>query len=207
MDDAIVMDKETFKLLASDTRISILKLLRKRDYNLSEISKHLNLSKSTVKEHMDLLVKSELVKDIDRGKWKYYSLTKHGHRLVGEDQDSRNVKRVVIVLSTIIFAVLGLFLFIGFISQMTLSSSEPTMFVQESFEDPGTYRDLDIMPTVSKDASESEGFGIFNLPQTDDQEEPDSLFNVLNETLNTTNDSNLTTDFIDGMTDMNQTTQ
>jgi DNA-binding transcriptional ArsR family regulator len=43
MDDAIVMDKETFRLLASDTRISILKLLRHRDYNLSEISRKLNL--------------------------------------------------------------------------------------------------------------------------------------------------------------------
>lgn len=111
IDDAIVMDKKTFKLLASDTKVKILKLLQTRDHNLSEISRKLNLSKSTVKEHIDKLISAEIVKEVDRGKWKYYTLTKYGKKLIGNKEDNNvNVKRVVIILGLFLLGTLTLFI-------------------------------------------------------------------------------------------------
>lgn len=105
-DDKIILDKETFKALAVDTRINILKLLLEKQYTGTEIAEKLNLSASTVKEHLDVLVASGLVKqeDTDR-KWKYYSLTLKGKRVV----QPRDMKVLVaFCLSTFAAAVSGI---------------------------------------------------------------------------------------------------
>jgi DNA-binding transcriptional ArsR family regulator len=79
MEEKITLDRETFKTLASDTRVGILKSLRKRRKMLTEISKEFGMSPSTIKEHLDSLSKSDLVVQIDDGhKWKYYELTRKG---------------------------------------------------------------------------------------------------------------------------------
>lgn len=83
MEDKIILDKDTFKALSVDTRLNILKLLTQRRYMLSEISEKLGNSNSTIKEHLDVLVKAGLIKQIDEGrKWKYYKLTFKGKRVV-----------------------------------------------------------------------------------------------------------------------------
>jgi len=83
MDDKIVLDKATFKALAVDTRVQILKLLLDKPYTLSDMSALLAMSNSTVKEHVDVLVKAELISpDNDGRKWKYYSLTFKGRRFI-----------------------------------------------------------------------------------------------------------------------------
>ncbi len=73
----IRLDKETFKALASATRIDVLKLLGQRNHMQSELASALGLSVPTVKEHLSALEKAGLVERHDEGrKWKYYSLTK-----------------------------------------------------------------------------------------------------------------------------------
>ncbi|MCD6227140.1 winged helix-turn-helix transcriptional regulator [Candidatus Micrarchaeota archaeon] len=127
MEDAIVMDKETFKLLASDTRIKILKLLKTRDHNLSEIAKSLNLSKSTIKEHIERLINAGVIKEVDRGKWKYYTLTKYGGKLIGnKDKENENyVRRVVIVLGLFALGLLALFITTNIMFQSNLDLGVP----------------------------------------------------------------------------------
>ena len=73
----VTIDKETFKALASDTRLEILKALDGRKMNLSEIARRTGLSKTTILEHMNRLVEANLVKKIEREghKWTYYKLT------------------------------------------------------------------------------------------------------------------------------------
>lgn len=82
-DEKITLDRESFRALASDTRVSILKSLDRRRKMLTELSKQLDMSPSTVKEHMDNLSKAGLVVKIDDGhKWKYYELTRKGQNVL-----------------------------------------------------------------------------------------------------------------------------
>jgi DNA-binding transcriptional ArsR family regulator len=80
----IVLDSEAFKVLASDTRVQILKSLDERAKTVSELSRELELNKATVFEHLQQLVKGELVKkkDKDGRKWVYYTLTYKGTSLL-----------------------------------------------------------------------------------------------------------------------------
>ncbi|MFH1127158.1 MAG: winged helix-turn-helix domain-containing protein [archaeon] len=83
MDDKITLDRKTFKALAADTRISILKELNIRRKTQTELANTLGMSISTIKEHLDNLESVDLVKQIDEGyKWKYYELTKKGKNII-----------------------------------------------------------------------------------------------------------------------------
>jgi DNA-binding transcriptional ArsR family regulator len=79
MEDRITLDRETFKTLASETRVGILKSLARRRKMLTELSREFGMSPSTIKEHLDNLARAGLVVQKDDGhKWKYYELTGKG---------------------------------------------------------------------------------------------------------------------------------
>lgn len=79
----IFLDKTLLKLLASDTRIDILKRLEKRKMTVSELSRDLNLTKTTVFEHLERMSAAGIVNSVDNGyKWKYYELTPEGYSLI-----------------------------------------------------------------------------------------------------------------------------
>ncbi|MBW2969814.1 metalloregulator ArsR/SmtB family transcription factor [Candidatus Woesearchaeota archaeon] len=105
----IRLDKETFKALASSTRVDVLKLLGQRRYMQSEIASVLELSVPTVKEHLSALEKAGLVERHDEGrKWKYYSLTKKGKGVLNPEE-----MKIWIVLVLFLFSVVG-----GFVSYL-----------------------------------------------------------------------------------------
>ena len=60
----LTIGKEEFKALSSDTRIEIIKLLNTRNYTLSEISAKLKMSSPTIKQHLEMLVHSDLIQQI-----------------------------------------------------------------------------------------------------------------------------------------------
>jgi predicted ArsR family transcriptional regulator len=83
MEEKIVLDKDVFKALSVESRLNILKLLTSRNHTLTEIAKELEYSNSTVKEHLTVMEKAGLVKQIDSGhKWKYYKLTFKGRNVI-----------------------------------------------------------------------------------------------------------------------------
>ena len=99
----IRLDKETFKALASGTRIDVLKLLGQRNHMQSEIASALELSVPTVKEHLAALEKAGLVERHDEGrKWKYYSLTKKGKGVLNPEE-----MKIWIVLAMLVFSIVG----------------------------------------------------------------------------------------------------
>ncbi len=99
----IRLDKETFKALASGTRVDVLKLLGKRNHMQSEIASALGLSVPTVKEHLAALEKAGLVERHDEGrKWKYYSLTKKGKGVLNPEE-----MKIWIVLAMLVFSIVG----------------------------------------------------------------------------------------------------
>ncbi len=102
MEEKITLDRETFKALASDTRVSILKSLHKRRKTLTELSKQFEMSPSTIKEHLDSLSNAGLVVQKDEGhKWKYYELTSKGKNIVTPSET-----KVLVVLAV---SVVGVF--------------------------------------------------------------------------------------------------
>ncbi|MCD6402762.1 MAG: winged helix-turn-helix transcriptional regulator [Candidatus Aenigmarchaeota archaeon] len=79
------MKRSEVKVILSETRIAILKALKERRKTVSELSKELDLSKSTVHEHLIKLVKTGFVKRVNRPgrKWVYYQLTEKAESLFG----------------------------------------------------------------------------------------------------------------------------
>ncbi|MGI6589708.1 MAG: winged helix-turn-helix domain-containing protein [Candidatus Iainarchaeum sp.] len=106
MKERIVLDEKSFKALSADSRVGILKSLNERRRTLSELSQKLNLGNSTIKEHCDILVNADLIKQIDEGrKWKYYELTQKGKQIISPNL-MEEVK-VLILLCTGVFLVGG----------------------------------------------------------------------------------------------------
>ncbi len=80
----ITLDAETFRALASTTRLSVLRALDERRKTLTELARDLALNKATVHEHLQLLCAAELVKkrDDEGRKWIYYELTWRGQKIL-----------------------------------------------------------------------------------------------------------------------------
>ena len=81
--DKITLDRKILRALSSDTRINILKSL-KRPMTVSELSRILNLPKSTIHENLEKLIDAGLVKKrkSEGRKRVYYELTEKGRRLL-----------------------------------------------------------------------------------------------------------------------------
>jgi DNA-binding transcriptional ArsR family regulator len=112
MEGRIVLDDKSFKALSADSRINIMKSLNDRRRTLSELSQKLELGNSTIKEHCDILVDAELIKQIDEGrKWKYYELTSKGKQIISPSL-MEEVK-VLIVLCFGVFAIGGIIMMLS----------------------------------------------------------------------------------------------
>lgn len=83
----ITLDRESFKALASEVRVEILKQLEARRMTVTDLSNAMSLAKPTLLEHLDRLVTAGLVSKIDEGrKWIYYDLTKRGRTILHPHQ-------------------------------------------------------------------------------------------------------------------------
>jgi DNA-binding transcriptional ArsR family regulator len=101
--DKITLDRETFKALAVDSRVKILRLLDDRQHTLTDLSEELGMAPSTIKEHLDTLVSAGLITQIDKGmKWKYYRLTSKGKEIINPYE-----KKVLILLATSLLAAMA----------------------------------------------------------------------------------------------------
>jgi DNA-binding transcriptional ArsR family regulator len=110
----LILDNQSFKALSSETRINILKELNKRQMTLSELSKKLNLKNSTIKEHCEILIKTNLIEQKEEGrKWKYYSLTKNGLKIISPNPLDE--------LKILIMICLGIVLIGGLISMINFN--------------------------------------------------------------------------------------
>lgn len=103
----ITLDQESFKALASDVRVGILKHLDVRRETVTDLSNLMTLSKPTLLEHLEKLQSAGLVKRIDEGrKWIYYELSDKGRKIL-------HPERVAITLAlgiAVALAAIGVFL-------------------------------------------------------------------------------------------------
>lgn len=105
----IKLSQDEFRVLASNTRIDILKLLDESQYTVSDISRKLDMNKATVHEHLSKLMEVGLVKKDDSPrKWVYYRLTWKGRNLLHPERVrvmvSLGIMLTVIVVGALIIA-------------------------------------------------------------------------------------------------------
>jgi len=93
--DKITLDRKILRALSSDTRVNIKSL--KRPMTVSELSRILNLPKSTIHENLEKLIDAGLVKKrkSEGRKRVYYELTEKGRRLLLSHKT-----RIILLLSS-----------------------------------------------------------------------------------------------------------
>jgi len=102
------LDLDSFKALASDTRLNILKTLDGKKLSLNDLSRFTSLHKVTLHEHLSRLNEAGFIKKIEREghKFVYYQLSWKGQSLLHPENT-----RIVILFSITFFT-----LFFGFSS-------------------------------------------------------------------------------------------
>ncbi len=104
--DKIVLKKEVFNALSSETRLEILKKLDERRKTVTELAKELNCNKSAVYKHLQKLIDAGLIqKEEDERKWVYYSLTFMGKNLLHPEKID-----LILLLSSAISFIAGIFM-------------------------------------------------------------------------------------------------
>ena len=104
--DKIALDKRIIRALASEMRIDILRKIDSGSMTLSKLTDDLNISKSTVHEHLTILIESGLVKKVNRdNKWVYYELTGKGTEIL---HPHKMTKIIVLLSSAILSFVVGI---------------------------------------------------------------------------------------------------
>ena len=103
--DRILLTGDIIRILASETRIKILKKLAERRMTTSELSRDLKIAKSTVHEHLVLLTSVDLIIPVpDEHQWKYYEITRKGENLIQPE----NTITVTILLTSAGFIFMAL---------------------------------------------------------------------------------------------------
>ncbi|MEM4255167.1 MAG: winged helix-turn-helix domain-containing protein [Candidatus Norongarragalinales archaeon] len=89
-EEKIMLDSSSFKALASETRVLILKELDKKRCTASEIGKIMGISVQAASEHLENLRVAGLVERVDEGrKWIYFTLTEKGKAVLHPDKGKR----------------------------------------------------------------------------------------------------------------------
>ena len=129
----VTLDKETFKALASDTRLDILRTLDGKKLGLNDISKATNLNKATLHEHLSKLNQVGLVKKKEREghKWVYYKLTWKGENLLHPE----NTKIVVLFTITFISLWVGIIQMIWYVKGTVMNIGYDAFYENEAAGD------------------------------------------------------------------------
>ena len=111
--DKIALDKGIIGALASEPRVAILKKIDSGSMTLNKLTDELNISKSTVHEHLTILIESGLVKKVNRdNKWVYYELTDKSTEIL----HPHKMTRIIVLLSSAILSfavgIVGLYRFV-----------------------------------------------------------------------------------------------
>ena len=117
----VTLDMNTFKALASDTRLGILRALDGKKMGLKDISQATKLNKATLHEHLTKLNEAGLVKRKEREghKWVYYKLTWKGECLLHPE----NTRIVVLFSATFVAFAAGIIQMITYVKGTMVSAA------------------------------------------------------------------------------------
>jgi DNA-binding transcriptional ArsR family regulator len=117
----VTLDMNTFKALASDTRLNILRALDGKKMGLNDICRATNLNKATLHEHLTKLYEAGLVNKHEREghKWVYYKLTWKGEGLLHPE----NTKIVVLFTTTFITLFFGIVMLVNYVKGQIIAKA------------------------------------------------------------------------------------
>jgi len=117
----VTLDMNTFKALASDTRLDILRALDGKNMSLKDICTATNLNKATLHEHLTKLNEAGLVKKNEREghKWVYYKLSWKGEGLLHPE----NTKIVVLFTTTFITLFFGIVMLVNYVKGQIIAKA------------------------------------------------------------------------------------
>ena len=116
----VSLDIESFKALASETRLDILRALDGKKMSLMDICRATNLHKMTLYEHLNKLNEAGFIKRIEREghKWVYYKLSWKGESLLHPE----NTHIVVLFSFTFFIFFFGIVALVNYIKQHIINS-------------------------------------------------------------------------------------
>lgn len=123
----VTLDRETFKALASDTRLDILRSLDGKNMSLKDICTETKLNKATLHEHLVKLNGAGLIKKNEREghKWVYYKLTWKGECLLHPE----NTRIVVLFTTTFIALLVGIAQFMQYVKGTVITMGQNILTV------------------------------------------------------------------------------
>lgn len=109
------LDDALLKVLSSDSRREILRLLRERRMTGAELATRLELGKPAVAEHLKKLQEAELIERFDdpERRWVYYSLSSRGRGILEPQRVRFYLVMSVAAAALMVGVVLGLGLFVA----------------------------------------------------------------------------------------------
>ncbi|VVB68073.1 Helix-turn-helix domain protein [Candidatus Norongarragalina meridionalis] len=78
----VVLDRESFRALSSETRVAILKKLMERRMTATELAKDLKITAQAASEHLRKMEKAGMVVPAKHSKWVYFELTEKGRAVL-----------------------------------------------------------------------------------------------------------------------------
>lgn len=110
----ITLDRDTFKVLASETRVGILKNLDEKQMTVSDLARAMEMNKATLFEHLEKMINAGLIKKKeDERKWVYYYITWKGKNILHPERT-----KIVIALSIVLIcSILLIFLIVTAMNQ------------------------------------------------------------------------------------------
>ncbi len=67
---------QIFHALSDKTRLKILELIKDKEFCVSDICKHFDMSQPSISHHLDILKRADLVKSYKKGREVYYTFFK-----------------------------------------------------------------------------------------------------------------------------------
>ncbi len=136
----VTLDQASFRALASETRVAILRALAERQMTLTELAGRLGISKPGVMKHLELLREAGLVgREPPERKWIYYRLTTKGERILDP-----NKTRIMLALGFSVFAMV-----LGGASFVALGGAPVGLFEPTSYAGPGRVTPAHLWPSGS----------------------------------------------------------
>lgn len=161
----VTLDIDTFKALASDTRLDILRTLDGKKMSLKDISAATKLNKATLHEHLVKLNEAGLVKRKEREghKWVAYKLTWKGESLLHPE----NTRIVVMFSVTFIALWAGVIQLLWYVKGTMVAFGSNDYFAYQSKEWSGGAENAggngippDGMNTLADEGSRSVEYGL-----------------------------------------------
>ena len=155
----VTLDMDTFKALASDTRLDILRTLDGKKMSLKDISAATKLNKATLHEHLVKLNEVGLVKRKEREghKWVTYKLTWKGESLLHPE----NTRIVVMFSITFVALWAGVIQLLWYVKGTMVAFGSNDYFAFQSKESSGGAGIApDGMNTIAEEGSRLLGNGL-----------------------------------------------